>query len=78
MKEMHTIYMNMPPSVKGMLAKMFDDGEDYYTVIINPMYNMEQQRETYKHEMKHIECQDLDGICDAGVIEMLRHTERGG
>ena len=66
--------MNMPPSVKGMLVKMFDDGEDYYTVVINPMYNAEQQKDTYEHELKHIECRDLDGYCDADTIEALRHA----
>lgn len=73
MKDIHTIYMDMPPSVKGFLVKMFDDGEDYYTIVINPCYNREQQLETYEHEFKHIECRDLDGICDADFVEKLRH-----
>lgn len=74
MNMIHTIYMKMPPSVKGMLVKTFDDGEYYYTVVINPMYNIEQQRGTYEHEIRHIECRDLDGFCDAGAVEMLRHA----
>lgn len=74
MNKVRTIYMNMPPSVKGMLVKMFDDGEDYYTVVINPMYNIEQQRDAYEHEMKHIQYKDLDDYCDADTIEALRHA----
>lgn len=75
MNVVHTIYMNMPPSVKGMLVKMFDDGEDYYTVVINPMYNAEQQLSTYEHELMHIKCRDLDEIGDADALELLRHTQ---
>ncbi len=74
MKDIHTIYMQMPPSVKGFIVKMFDDGEDYYTIVINPCYNMEQQRETYEHELKHIEARDLDGFCDPNIVERLRHA----
>jgi len=74
MNEVHTIYMDMRPTVKGFLVKMFDDGEDYYTIVINPKYNAEQQIETYEHELKHIEARDLDGYCDTDIVEMLRHA----
>lgn len=74
MTETRTIYMNMPPSVKGFVIKTFDDGEDYYTVVINPAYNWEQQVETYKHEVKHIELGDLEAYGDADDVELLRHA----
>lgn len=74
MKEYRTIYMNMPVSIKGFVIKCFDDGEDYYTVVLNPAYNWEQQRDTYEHEIRHIECGDLEGFCDADMVEMLRHA----
>ncbi len=74
MKEVRTIYMEMDPKCKGFVVRMFDDGEDYDTIVINPCYNWEQQQETYKHELRHIECSDLEGECDPDVIEMLRHA----
>ena len=74
MKEIPVIYMDMPPSSKGFLVKMFDDGEDYYTIVINPRYNWEQQLETYEHELKHIDAEDLVGYCDPDFVEKLRHA----
>lgn len=74
MKDIPVIYMDMPPSTKGFVVKMFDEGEDYYTIVINPCYNREQQLETYKHELKHIVCEDLEGYCDPDVVERLRHA----
>lgn len=73
MNNLHTIYMNMPPDVKGFVIKTFDEDE-HYTIVLNPAYNYEQQCETYKHELKHISCHDLDMTGDADVIEMLRHA----
>lgn len=74
MKEIRTIYMRMPVDVKGFVVKMFDDGEDYCTVVLNPCYNLEQQQKTYKHELIHIEGGDFDCDCDADMVELLRHA----
>ncbi len=73
MNEARTIYINMPPKVKGFVIRMFDDGENYDTIVINPCYNWEQQQKTYEHELKHIESGDLEGDCDPNTIERLRH-----
>lgn len=73
MNEYHTIYMDMDEKVKGFVIKTFDEDE-HYTVVLNPRYNWEQQRKTYEHELKHIEGRDLDGFCDADMVEMLRHA----
>lgn len=74
MNEYHTIYMDMPVTTKGFVIKVFDDGEDYYTIVLNPKYNWEQNLKTYRHECAHIECRDLDGHGDPGLIEMMRHA----
>ena len=73
-EEPRVIYMDMPVSVKGFVIKTFDDGDDYYTVVLNPKYNWEQQRETYKHEIAHVRSGDLDADMSADAIEMLRHA----
>lgn len=75
MNEYRTIYMDMPVAAKGFVIKTFDNGEDYYTVVLNPKYNWEQNQKTYKHELEHIECGDLDGHGDPNSIERLRHYE---
>lgn len=73
MNDYHTIYMDMDVGVKGFVIKTFDEDE-HYTIVINPKYNWEQQHGTYEHELKHIEARDLDGCCDADLIERLRHA----
>ena len=55
----YAIYMDLPLNVKGYILKMFDDGEDYATVVINSRYNMEQNLETARHEIEHYENDDF-------------------
>lgn len=73
MNEVRVIYADLPPHIKGMLVKTFDE-EDYYTVVINVNLNIEQQRDTYEHEMKHLKAKDFDQV-DKTVdeIEYVRH-----
>lgn len=73
MNDYHTIYMNMPEGVKGFVIKTFDEGEDYYTIVLNPRYNREQNLRTYMHELDHIEGGDLDRHGNPGFIETLCH-----
>ncbi len=68
------IYLDMPENIKGFVIKTFDEGEDYYSIVINPKFNWEQQEQTYRHELKHIEHDDLADYCDPNVIERLRHA----
>lgn len=74
MMEHRVIYMKMPVDAKGFVIKTFDEGEDYVTVVLNPCYNWEQQRDTYEHELKHIEAKDLDNYGDADELEAIRHA----
>jgi len=78
MENLNVIFRDMPVSVKGFIVKMFDDcgGEDYYTVVINPRYNWEQQMDTYKHELEHFREGDFDVWGDPDVIETLRHARK--
>ena len=67
------IFVDLPPAIKGMTVKTFDE-EDCFTVVINSKLNFEQQREAYLHELKHMYSRDFDKI-DQNVdeIEMIRH-----
>lgn len=70
------VFADLPPRVKGMLVKMFDDGEDYFTIVINSSLNAEQQREAYEHEVKHYKAKDFDRINNSvGEIEYLTHYD---
>lgn len=73
MNEVRVIYADLPPTVKGMLVKTFDE-EECYTVVLNSRLNAEQNIETYKHELKHLKAKDFDQV-DKPVdeIEYVRH-----
>lgn len=73
MNEVRVIYADLPPRIKGMLVKTFDE-EDYYTVVLNVNLNAEQQRAAYEHEVKHMKARDFDET-DKSVdeIEYVRH-----
>lgn len=73
MNEVKVIFCDLPPAVKGMLVRTFD-GEERYTVVINSRLNIEQQREAYEHEMKHMRAKDFDEVeKSADEVELLRH-----
>ena len=73
MNEVRVIYADLPPRIKGMLVKTFDE-EDYYTVVININLNIEQQRAAYEHEVRHMKAKDFDEVDkSADEIEMVRH-----
>lgn len=56
MSETRVILMDLPPSVRGFTCL----GEDYSPVIIlNARLSLEQQRKTYRHELRHIVRGDL-------------------
>lgn len=73
MNEVRVIYADLPPRIKGMLVKTFDE-EECYTVVLNSRLNYEQQRAAYEHELKHMKARDFDEV-DRSVdeIEYVRH-----
>ena len=73
MEDVRVICADLPPHIKGMLVKTFDE-EDYYTIVINSRLNAEQQRETYEHEIKHMKAKDFDAVeKTVDEIEYVRH-----
>lgn len=67
------IYADLPPRVKGMFVKTFDE-EECYTIVLNSRLSAEQNRKTYEHELKHIEARDFDQEdMTADEIEYVRH-----
>lgn len=55
---MTIIRKDLPYQVRGTVIKK--DGE--YCIIINTRYTLEQQEETLKHEMLHIEREDFEKL----------------
>lgn len=71
MDNVKVIYADLPCTCKGMVVRMFDDGEDYDTVVLNSRLNWEQNVETYKHELWHIEHDDFNSVLPVAVLEKM-------
>ena len=70
----YALFIDLPLDTKGYIVRMFDDGEDYETVVINTRYNFEQNRETIRHELEHYEEKDFDNEdLDVNEVEWKRH-----
>lgn len=71
MKNENVVYADLPCTCKGMVVRMFDDGEYYDTIVLNSRLNREQNVETCKHELWHIEHDDFDSDLPVSVLEKL-------
>ena len=67
---MRTILIPMPYGIKGFI-KADEDG--YETIVLNSKLNLETNRETFLHELKHSTHGDLSNECCVDEIEILRH-----
>lgn len=61
--------MPLPHRLKGYVCETCGD----YTVILNSRLSREQNKETYLHELEHIDCDDLRSLLSADEIEETRH-----
>lgn len=64
-----TELVDLPPRVKG-LTHPNPDGT--YTVFLNARLSIETQRQTYRHELRHIRQGDFSGG-DVQLIEAYAH-----
>lgn len=62
-------YVDLPFRVKGMTVRSYDDGEHWFTILLNAGLNREQQRAAYLHELSHIENDDFSSCRSADEIE---------
>ncbi len=51
MDEINIVLVNLPASVKGCVLPEADGS---YTVYINAIYNQEQRKDIFEHEMRHL------------------------
>lgn len=67
---MRVVLIPLPYSVKGFI-KADEDG--YETIVLNSKLNLETNRATFIHEIKHSTHGDLSRECCVDDIELLRH-----
>lgn len=70
-EEIKVYQAEMPARIKGYTT--LKDG--YYTIMINSIFDREQQMRIYEHEMKHIRNGDFEKKCPADLIEAYRHMD---
>lgn len=51
MNDIRVVYLDLDPATKGAVVR---DSEDNYIIFINSIYNYEQQREAFNHEVRHL------------------------
>lgn len=67
-------HLDLPCKIHGLTAYYFDeDGQAYYTIIINSRDSIERQGETINHEVRHILNNDLDRMIPLEDVELMRH-----
>ena len=67
-------YIDLPCKIHGLTAYYFDeDGQSYYTIIVNSRDSVDMQNDTINHELKHIMSDDLDRMIPLEEIELVRH-----
>ena len=58
--------ISLPPTVKGFVS-INEDG--FYSIYINDSLSAEEQKETFRHEMGHIECDHFYSGKPIDIIE---------
>ena len=67
-------HLDLPCKIHGLTTYYFDeDGQAYYTIIINSRDSIERQNKTITHEVKHIISGDLSGMIPIDELELIRH-----
>lgn len=69
MDEIRIVLVPLPASIKAYTVRK----DDYYTIVLNCNLSLEQNKESYQHELKHILQGDFDRKCHADLIELFTH-----
>lgn len=73
-KELIKVYViDLPLSIHGATVYTFDNGQEFYTILLNAQLSYEMLCRAYNHEIEHINNQDFDAIASADSLESYRH-----
>lgn len=68
------VYEPFDCDFRGATLCRYDNGEDYYTIIINSNLSSEGQYHTLRHEIAHIANNDFDSEVSIDELETIRHS----
>lgn len=63
--------VDLPTAIRGFTVRNNDDS---FSIFINAGMSDVMQRDTYDHEIEHINNHDFDHIYDINYLESLRHA----
>ena len=63
--------VDLPTAIRGFTVRNNDDS---FSIFINAGMSDVMQRDTYDHEIEHINNHDFDHIYDINYLENLRHA----
>jgi hypothetical protein len=66
----NVVLIDLPCSIRGFTKKVSGG----YTIVLNAKLNREQNEKTLKHELDHIENDDLFRDLDIQEVEYLAHS----
>lgn len=66
-----TVFENLPYKVKGFI--MYNSSDDIYTIVLNSRSGHEKNKETFEHELQHIQNKDFSKYREVGILEAVRH-----
>ncbi|WP_251615857.1 hypothetical protein [Senimuribacter intestinalis] len=71
------IYQNLPCDIDGYtVANLDDNGEPFYTIVLNTRLSDERQRLACYHEQLHILEADFDKAKEVGVDEVEKEVRK--
>ena len=74
MERIQVVLTDLPVTVRGLTVYYYDeDGQVYYTILINSKLNDQMQCAAYDHEIAHIDNHDFDRMLPVEDLEAARH-----
>lgn len=74
MEYIKVFFVEMPLRIHGATIRSFDNGEHFYTILLNKNLSEAMQIAAFDHEMEHINNHDFDAMIPADTLEALRHA----
>ncbi len=74
MEMIKVLMIDLPHRIRGLTVYYFDeDGQVYYTILINSRLSVRMQCDAYDHEITHINKRDFDKMIPVEDLEAERH-----
>lgn len=73
-ERVNVFFMPYDCDFRGVTMCQFDDGENFFTIVINSNLSEEAQLRVFRHEIAHIANRDFEKDIPIGELEAMRHA----